>query len=297
MSGEGPNQPTQDADRLAPDSSTEPSSAEPAGTDQVAFEAGVESAAQKDEDTALNAAGAGDAVVSSDSEADEARTEGTAGASDGSDLPLAGGASDGAPSQADVDAALSAASEEAEVPASASADAQQAGEGGSPATSADGSPKPDSTGHPLDETAAMMEAAVAEERVAVAAAAGASQSESASGTPLPQESPPSPAGSVPLELPDFGGSATDTSDDRSIELLNDVELNVKIELGRSQMVIEDVLRLGEGSVVELDKLAGDPVDVLVNEKLVARGEVLVLNDNFCVRISEIVAGLGQPDES
>jgi flagellar motor switch protein FliN/FliY len=73
-----------------------------------------------------------------------------------------------------------------------------------------------------------------------------------------------------------------------IELLKDVDLNVKIELGRTRMLIEDVLRLAEGSVVELDKLAGDPVDVYVNEQLVARGEVLVLNDNFCVRINEIV---------
>lgn len=72
-------------------------------------------------------------------------------------------------------------------------------------------------------------------------------------------------------------------------MLNDVELNVKIELGRAQMLIEDVLKLGEGSVVELNKLAGDPVDVMVNDRLVARGEVLVLNDNFCVRISEIIA--------
>jgi flagellar motor switch protein FliN/FliY len=77
----------------------------------------------------------------------------------------------------------------------------------------------------------------------------------------------------------------------SIDLLRDVELNVKIELGRSRMLVEDVLKLAEGSVVELDKLAGDPVDVFVNERLVARGEVLVLNDNFCVRVNEIVAGV------
>jgi flagellar motor switch protein FliN/FliY len=76
----------------------------------------------------------------------------------------------------------------------------------------------------------------------------------------------------------------------SIDLLRDVELNVKIELGRSRMMVEDVLKLNEGSVVELDKLAGDPVDVFVNDRLVARGEVLVLNDNFCVRVNEIVAG-------
>ena len=77
----------------------------------------------------------------------------------------------------------------------------------------------------------------------------------------------------------------------SIDLLRDVELNVKIELGRSRMLVEDVLKLAEGSVVELDKLAGDPVDVFVNDRLVARGEVLVLNDNFCVRVNEIVAGV------
>jgi len=81
----------------------------------------------------------------------------------------------------------------------------------------------------------------------------------------------------------------------SIDLLRDVDLNVKIELGRTRMLVEDVLKLGEGSVVELDKLAGDPVDVFVNERLVARGEVLVLNDNFCVRINEIVAGARDED--
>lgn len=73
-----------------------------------------------------------------------------------------------------------------------------------------------------------------------------------------------------------------------IDLLRDVNLDVKIELGRSRMLVEDVLKLVEGSVVELDKLAGDPVDVYVNERLVARGEVLVLNDNFCIRVNEIV---------
>lgn len=73
-----------------------------------------------------------------------------------------------------------------------------------------------------------------------------------------------------------------------MDLLGDVNLNVKIELGRTKMLLEDVLRLGEGTVVELDKLAGDPVDIYVNDRPVARGEVLVLNDNFCVRISEIL---------
>ncbi len=93
-----------------------------------------------------------------------------------------------------------------------------------------------------------------------------------------------------LKLPSFEDGASEQPVS-SIDLLRDVELNVKIELGRSRMLVEDVLKLGEGSVVELDKLAGDPVDVFVNDRLVARGEVLVLNDNFCVRVNEIVAGV------
>jgi flagellar motor switch protein FliN/FliY len=90
-----------------------------------------------------------------------------------------------------------------------------------------------------------------------------------------------------LKLPSFQQVMADAQVS-SIDLLRDVELNVKIELGRARMLVDDVLKLGEGSVVELDKLAGDPVDVFVNERLVARGEVLVLNDNFCVRVNEIV---------
>jgi flagellar motor switch protein FliN len=98
------------------------------------------------------------------------------------------------------------------------------------------------------------------------------------------------AGAEDFKLPDFQQVMQDAQVS-SIDLLRDVDLNVKIELGRSRMLVEDVLKLAEGSVVELDKLAGDPVDVFVNERLVARGEVLVLNDNFCVRINEIVAGV------
>ena len=94
----------------------------------------------------------------------------------------------------------------------------------------------------------------------------------------------------PMQLPSFQQVMRDAQVS-SIDLLRDVDLNVKIELGRSRMLVEDVVKLGEGSVVELDKLAGDPVDVFVNERLIARGEVLVLNDNFCVRINEIVAGV------
>jgi len=74
----------------------------------------------------------------------------------------------------------------------------------------------------------------------------------------------------------------------NLDSLNEVELDLRIELGRTELLIEEVLKLREGSVVPLDKLAGDPVDILVNGRLVARGEVLVLNDNFCVRVAEIL---------
>lgn len=74
----------------------------------------------------------------------------------------------------------------------------------------------------------------------------------------------------------------------SIDLLRDVDLDLKIELGRTHMLLEDVLKLRRGSVVTLDKLAGDPVDLYANGRLVARGEILVLNDNFCVRVAELV---------
>ncbi len=73
-----------------------------------------------------------------------------------------------------------------------------------------------------------------------------------------------------------------------ISLLGDVALRVKIELGRTRMYVEDVLRLNTDSVIELDKAAGDPVDIFVNDRHIARGEVLVLNENFCVRVSEII---------
>lgn len=95
----------------------------------------------------------------------------------------------------------------------------------------------------------------------------------------------------PMAIPELDTTSHSEPLTQNIELLGDVELHVTVELGRTQMLVEDVLRLSEGSIVELDKLAGDPVDVYVNHRLIARGEVLVLNDNFCIRISEIVSDL------
>lgn len=127
--------------------------------------------------------------------------------------------------------------------------------------------------------------AAAQDAVAQIGDLSAMVSQAAKGAP--QGSTPS-GEAQPMALPNLDGRLS-PAQIHALDLLSDVHLNVKIELGRTRMLVEDVLRLSEGAVVELDKLAGDPVDVYVNERHVARGEVLVLNDNFCVRINEVLA--------
>ncbi len=82
---------------------------------------------------------------------------------------------------------------------------------------------------------------------------------------------------------------SDEQEPRNIELLMDVDLPVSIELGRTKMNISDILALGPGSIVELDKLVGEPVDLLVNKKCVARGEVVVVEESFGLRITMLVS--------
>ncbi len=79
-----------------------------------------------------------------------------------------------------------------------------------------------------------------------------------------------------------------TSPPTNLDLLLGVTLRVAVELGRTKMSIESILKLGPGAVVELDKLAGEPVDVLVNDRLIARGEVVVIDDRFGVRITDVL---------
>ncbi len=98
-----------------------------------------------------------------------------------------------------------------------------------------------------------------------------------------------PSGVSSYRLDEFS-PATPSTETATLDLIRDVELDLKIELGRTHMYLEDVLKLRKGSVVPLDKLAGDPVDIYVNGRLIARGEVLVLNDNFCVRVAELIVG-------
>ena len=75
---------------------------------------------------------------------------------------------------------------------------------------------------------------------------------------------------------------------RNIDMLMDVNLPISIELGRTKMSIADILGLGPGSVVELNKLAGEPVDLLVNQRVVAKGEVVVVDENFGVRVTQLM---------
>jgi flagellar motor switch protein FliN len=106
----------------------------------------------------------------------------------------------------------------------------------------------------------------------------------------------SPVNVQPAQFSSLSPSADAPSLTPSLDLLMDVPLRVAVELGRTRMSVREVLDLQPGSVVELDRLAGDPVDVLVNERLMARGEVVVVDDKFGIRITEILAGGGRRPE-
>lgn len=78
------------------------------------------------------------------------------------------------------------------------------------------------------------------------------------------------------------------ADQQNLDLLMNVPLQITAELGRCKMQVAEILKLGTGAIVELDRLAGGPVDLLVNSKLVARGEVVAIDDNFGVRVTELI---------
>jgi flagellar motor switch protein FliN/FliY len=77
--------------------------------------------------------------------------------------------------------------------------------------------------------------------------------------------------------------------EHSLDLILDIPLKVSVELGRTKIVVQDLLKLHKGSVIELSKLAGEPLEVLVNDKVVARGEVIVVNEKFGIRLTDIVS--------
>ncbi len=101
---------------------------------------------------------------------------------------------------------------------------------------------------------------------------------------------------------DGGGRAGGESEGRvtrtdfsKLKMILDVPLKVSVELGRTKMLVNDLLQLGQGSVIELDKIAGEPMEILINDKLVAMGEVVVVNEKFGVRLTDVVSQFGLGD--
>jgi flagellar motor switch protein FliN len=93
----------------------------------------------------------------------------------------------------------------------------------------------------------------------------------------------------PVQFPSLQQGGPPGTEPGNIGLLMDVYMELTVELGRTRKLVKDILTIGEGSIIELDKLAGEPVDILVNHKLIAKGEVVVIDENFGVRVTEIVS--------
>lgn len=99
----------------------------------------------------------------------------------------------------------------------------------------------------------------------------------------PRSSRPAPA----QIFPNFGGQSLKGSMMNELDMILDIPVNLSVELGRTRMSIKDLLQLAQGSVVELDALAGEPMSVLVNGTLIAQGEVVVVNEKFGIRLTDI----------
>src|SRR3954454_16917703 len=85
------------------------------------------------------------------------------------------------------------------------------------------------------------------------------------------------------------GLPAESADDKSLDVILDIPLRVSVELGRTKILVQDLLKLHKGSVLELNKLAGESLEVLVNDRVVARGEVIVINEKFGIRLIDIVS--------
>jgi flagellar motor switch protein FliN len=90
------------------------------------------------------------------------------------------------------------------------------------------------------------------------------------------------------EMPEEKSPAEDENI-RDLDFILDIPLDLSVELGRTKMLVNDLLQLGQGSIVELNKIAGEPLEIYINRKLVARGEVVVVNEKFGVRLTDIVS--------
>ena len=149
----------------------------------------------------------------------------------------------------------------------------------------------------VEEAIAKTLAGVSEEPEPAPAPSPQPQAAQAQAAPPPQPgvaAPPSPAmvqapvSVQPVQFESLGQTPAQSMP-TNIDLLMDVPLHMTVELGRASMMVRDVLQLGNGSIIELDKLAGEPVDLLVNGKLIARAEVVVIDENFGVRVTDIIS--------
>ncbi|MBU0484021.1 MAG: flagellar motor switch protein FliN [Proteobacteria bacterium] len=95
--------------------------------------------------------------------------------------------------------------------------------------------------------------------------------------------------SRPANFAELGDGETNQSGNQNLDFLLDIPLKVTVQMGQTSMIINKMLQLTQGSVVELDKAAGEPVEIFVNNKLLGKGEVIVINDRFGVRITEIIS--------
>jgi flagellar motor switch protein FliN/FliY len=93
----------------------------------------------------------------------------------------------------------------------------------------------------------------------------------------------------PAEFTAFEQAPYQQQEMQNLDMLLDIPLQVTVELGRTKRSVKEILELSSGSIIELDKLAGEPVDILVNSKIVAKGEVVVIDENFGVRVTDIVS--------
>jgi flagellar motor switch protein FliN len=100
---------------------------------------------------------------------------------------------------------------------------------------------------------------------------------------------------VPFEATVTGDEPPTAGPSGDLERLHDVPVELAVEIGRTRMTIGETLALGPGSIITLNRLAGEPVDLLVNGKPIARGEVVVIDEEFGLRVTEVVTGAGRPD--
>lgn len=138
-----------------------------------------------------------------------------------------------------------------------------------------------------DAMAAEWEAALAQQSASGDAAGAADNVFAAAGQPA-QEVTDAAQHMTPAAFANFGSPASPTSAGNDISMILDIPVQLTVELGRTRIPIKNILQLAQGSVVELDALAGEPMDVLVNGFLIAQGEVVVVNDKFGIRLTDIV---------